>query len=34
MIDKEKSELVLAGGERVGVSARHIKKIDVLLKSR
>jgi len=31
MIDKEKYELVLAGGERIGVSARHIKKIALLL---
>jgi len=31
MIDKEKFEFVLVGGERVGVSARHIKKIALLL---
>ncbi|MCL2663439.1 MAG: LytTR family DNA-binding domain-containing protein [Oscillospiraceae bacterium] len=31
MIDSEKYELVLIGGERVGVSARHVKKIALLL---
>ena len=27
ILDKEKNELVLAGGERIAVSARHLKKI-------